>query len=161
LLHACERVWRDERRAGWDRGECPVCAAWPTLAEARGLERERRLRCGRCGSDWWIEWLRCPYCGARDHTALGALAPEATRETRKLETCARCHAYVKTLTTLVPIPPADLMLEDLATVDLDIVALCHGYRRPEPPMLDLHLVPRATRLRGWPRLFGSAPGSRS
>src|SRR5262249_44003220 len=29
----------------WETGSCPVCAAWPTLAELRGLERARWLRC--------------------------------------------------------------------------------------------------------------------
>jgi FdhE protein len=128
LLQACGRRWSSHVAATWDHGYCPICGAWPALAEARGLERERRLRCTRCGGDWRTEWLRCPFCGTRDHLELGALAPEATVETRKAETCAACRRYVKTVTTLKPTPPDEVAIQDLATVDLDLAALGHGYQ---------------------------------
>ena len=51
LLQAVGRRWADHLPAAWSRGCCPLCGAWPTLAEARGIERSRRLRCARCGSD--------------------------------------------------------------------------------------------------------------
>jgi len=127
LLQACARRWTAQIPATWTHGYCPICGAWPAFAEARGLERARRLRCARCGADWWIEWLRCPHCGVRDHTRLGALVPEGTGERRKVETCAGCRHYVKTLTTLTPTPAADVAVEDLATLDLDLVALAQGY----------------------------------
>ena len=58
----------------WDRGYCPVCGAWPALAELVGAEKRRVLRCGRCGT-WW-SWLvlLCPYCGNDDHRTLGTLS---------------------------------------------------------------------------------------
>ena len=127
LLQACARRWSSRVSGGWDHGYCPICGAWPALAEARGLEGERRLRCTRCGGDWRTEWLRCPYCGNRDHLKLGALVCEATAETRKAETCAECRRYVKTVTTLTATPARDVPIQDLATVDLDVGALAHGY----------------------------------
>jgi len=127
LLQACARRWTSRIPATWAHGYCPICGAWPAFAEARGLERARRLRCARCGADWWNEWLRCPYCGVRDHTRLGTLVPEAAGERRTVETCTVCRHYVKTLTTLTPTPAADVAVEDLATLDLDLVALAQGY----------------------------------
>jgi len=127
LLHACARRWTSRIPATWTHGFCPICGAWPAFAEARGLERARRLRCARCGADWWIEWLRCPHCGVRDHTCLGALVPEAAGERRRVETCTVCRHYVKTLTTLTATPAADVAVEDLASLDLDLVALAQGY----------------------------------
>jgi FdhE protein len=143
LLMACRRAAGVV--AGWDRGSCPVCGAWPTLAELRGLEGERRLRCGRCASDWRLEWLTCPFCGARDHADLGALVPDGDGR-RRVETCRRCLGYLKTLTTLAATPDAELALEDLATVDLDVAALDQGYRRPEAPghRLDTRVVAAAS-----------------
>jgi FdhE protein len=128
LLHACARRWSSLVTARWDHGYCPICGAWPALAEARGLERERRLRCTRCGGDWRTERLRCPFCGNRDHLRLGAFVPEATVETYKAETCAACHRYVKTVTTLTATPAPDVAIQDLATVDLDMGALARGYQ---------------------------------
>ena len=128
LLHACARRWSSRVGAGWNRGYCPICGAWPVLAEARGLERERRLRCARCAGDWPTEWLRCPFCGNRDHLTLGALAPEGELESRRAETCASCRRYVKTVATLTATPAADVAIQDLATIDLDVGALAHGYQ---------------------------------
>jgi FdhE protein len=130
LLRACAERLAEPGESGWTRGYCPVCGAWPLLAEARGLERARRLRCGRCAADWPSAWLTCPYCETVEHTRLGSLVPEATRETRKVDTCGLCHGYVKTITTLAPTPPDELGLIDLATVELDVAALEHGYARP-------------------------------
>jgi FdhE protein len=130
LLLACGRRWAGRVAPAWREGYCPVCGAWPVLAEARGVERSRRLRCGRCGADWAAEWLRCPYCGTRDHARLGALVPESGGDRRRVETCAACRGYLKTLTTLTGTPAGEVLLDDLATVDLDLVALGEGYRRP-------------------------------
>jgi FdhE protein len=141
ILHACRRR---VVRPAWPRGCCPVCGAWPTLAEARGLERTRHGRCAPCGSDWLMPWLQCPFCGNDDHTRLHALVPEATGEARKVEACAICHGYLKTLMTLSTAPPADVSVLDLATVDLDVAALSEGYTRPlraETP-LDARVIAR-------------------
>jgi FdhE protein len=133
-----------------EHGYCPICGAWPALAEARGLERERRLRCTRCGGDWRTEWLRCPYCGVRDHLQLGALAPEGAVETRKAETCAACRRYVKTVTTLAATPADEVALQDLATLELDLAALTHGYEGPQG--LGCAMNVRITARSRWPRL---------
>jgi len=133
LLHACRRAWQDRLPAGWRQGYCPVCSAWPTLAEARGLERSRRLRCARCGGDWRTDWLRCPYCDNADHARLGALVADAPLETRRVETCEACRGYVKSIATLRATPPDEVTLVDLDTVELDIAALEHGYARPDEP----------------------------
>src|SRR5262249_7288617 len=94
LLQAFARTWAARVPDHWNRGYCPVCGGWPALAEARGLEGSRRLRCGLCGSDWGADWLRCPFCGTDDHSRLGALVSEATGPTRKLDVCFACRAYL-------------------------------------------------------------------
>jgi FdhE protein len=150
LLHACGRRWAGHVPPGWDHGYCPICGAWPALAEARGLERERRLRCARCGGDWRTEWLRCPFCANRDHLRLGALVPEGSVETRKAETCAACRRYVKTVTTLQATPAAEVAIQDLATVDLDVGALASGYQAP--PGLGHPVRVRISARARWPRM---------
>jgi FdhE protein len=131
LLQACNRRLAASIAPGWTAGYCPVCGAWPALVEARGVERARRLRCGRCGGDWPSEPLRCPFCGTRDHTRLGVLVPASGGERRRVETCRACSGYVKVLATLTAAPPAEVLLEDLASIDLDLAALAEGYLRPE------------------------------
>ncbi|HKZ07416.1 MAG TPA: formate dehydrogenase accessory protein FdhE [Methylomirabilota bacterium] len=130
LLLACNRAWSPRIAPDWPHGYCPVCAAWPVLAEARGLERSRRLRCGRCGGDWRFDWLRCPFCACADHERLAALVPGRELDARRVEVCRACRGYVKTMTTLTATAAVEMSLRDLDTLDLDLVALERGFRRP-------------------------------
>src|SRR5205823_1122353 len=104
-----------------------------TLAELRGLSRERWLRCGRCGAGWRWPQQRCAFCATRDHRQLGYLAPEASRESRRAATCDACRGYLKTISTLGASPPAELAYQDLTTLELDVAALERDYARPEAP----------------------------
>jgi FdhE protein len=131
LLQACGRKLAPEVPSTWWEGYCPVCGAWPTLAEFRGLEHKRWLRCGRCGTGWEVSWLRCPFCDETNHENLGYLAPEEGEPTRKAEVCDRCKGYVKAEATVRPLRPWEVLLEDLTTVALDVAALDRGYHRPE------------------------------
>ena len=131
LLQSCGRLLEHRIPRSWMQGYCPICAAWPILAERRGLDRTRRLRCGRCGGEWQVQWLCCIYCGEREHEQLGSLVPEERGERLNVETCSSCLGYLKSVATLQGIPPFELLLQDLETVELDLVALDRGYRRPD------------------------------
>lgn len=114
----------------WPHGHCPVCGGGALLAELRGIDRARLLRCGRCGSAWSMPWLRCAHCGEADHEKLGTLVPEENGERMKIEVCASCGGYLKSIATLGTSSLVDLLLTDLETVDLDLAALDRGYWRP-------------------------------
>jgi FdhE protein len=133
VLHAAARVLSADASRVWQRGYCPVCGAWPSLVEMRGIERERRLRCGCCGADWPLPILRCAFCGEMDHHHLGSLLPEGEEQYRHIETCEQCHGYLKAVTTLGALSMAVLARQDLATVPLDLVAQERGYARPSRP----------------------------
>jgi FdhE protein len=131
LLQTCRQQLQRLLPQLWSESYCPICAAWPVLAERRGLDRSRRLRCGRCATDWEVEWLYCIYCGERDHRKLGTLLPEESGEMLKVETCDTCHGYLKSIASLQGFQPLELLLQDLETVELDLVALERGYHRPQ------------------------------
>ena len=149
ILQRCREAWQDRVPAAYMDAACPICGAWATLAEARGLDQRLCLRCGRCGAEWSAAVVRCAFCGTTDHAQLGALVRETPGDTRRVDTCAACRAYVKTITTLTSCSPADVRLHDLATVDLDVAALSEGYGRPPSPAhrLDVHVVAKAPRSR--------------
>ena len=139
----------------WDRGYCPVCGAWPALAELIGAEKRRVLRCGRCGT-WW-SWLvlLCPYCGNDDHRTLGSLMPEIVRSGpasparaephSRVDTCERCHGYLKSVATFSSVPTPRLAAEDAATVELDVGARAAGYTRPGTIDVEVAGIPRLVR----------------
>jgi FdhE protein len=130
LLHACAQRWRERIPSAWTHGYCPVCGAWPALAELRGLDRSRRLRCARCASDWPLPVLQCVYCGETNHDNLGTLTPEGESQTRRVEVCYTCKGYLKTFTTLRPMALRAIAMTDLASVDLDLIAQERAYARP-------------------------------
>lgn len=129
FLQACGRRLATPKT--WNEGYCPVCGAWPALAEMRGIERSRYLRCGRCGGEWPFHPLVCSYCGMKDHEQLVSLVPESGATARKVDACKRCLGYIKSFTTLQAAPAGRIMIDDLASVDLDLAAMGRGYRRAE------------------------------
>lgn len=145
VLGTCGRRARElVRQLEWRAGYCPVCGAWPALAELRGLERTRWLRCGRCASEWSYLHQECPFCGNADHHTLRYLAEEGKQDTQRVEVCERCRGYLKTFSTITAWSLGDLLLQDLMTVELDLVAIDREYRRPDPLgfRLDTRVVPR-------------------
>jgi FdhE protein len=113
--------------AVWDRGDCPTCGQAPLLAEFRGLDQSRHLRCGWCAASWEAARQWCPACGSRDHEALGYLAREGEEDRYRVATCDACKTGVKTLSTLSRLPPLMLLVADAATLHLDLAAADRGY----------------------------------
>ena len=140
FLQACNRRWASPLTESFTEGFCPICGSWPTLAEMRGIERSRYLRCGRCGSEWHSQILHCAYCGTTNHEHLASLVPETAASGGAIEACRRCHSYLKVFTKLQGSPPAEVMLHDLATVDFDVAALEQGYTRPVRPGRDIEIT---------------------
>ena len=133
FLHACNRRWASSISASWVEGYCPVCGSLPAFAEVRGIERNRYFRCGRCGGEWHARALYCPYCAMSDHDELVQLVPEKDGSNAVIDACQRCLGYVKTFSRLQGCSPGTVMLEDLASVDLDVAAIEHGFARPPGP----------------------------
>ncbi len=143
FLQACNRALARSVAVSWTEGYCPLCGAWPAFAEVRGIERSRYFRCGRCGSEWQAHCLFCPYCSMTDHKELASLVPEQNGAKSVIDACKRCLGYVKAFTKLQGSPPAKVMVDDLASVDLDIAALEHGCRRPEGLGYSLNVMVRS------------------
>lgn len=116
-----------DRWRGWTRGYCPVCGSWPALAEARG--GGHALRCSLCAASWTTDADRCPYCDAPG--GMGAAAPaDPDRPDRLLVLCQACRGYLKVLRVPAPLELPGLAVEDLASADLDRLALERGFHRP-------------------------------
>ena len=130
LLQACGRRWSGSNSPVWGEGYCQICGSWPSFAEMRGVDRSRFHRCARCGGEWYAQILQCVYCRTTEHAELVALVPEKAGGKGSLDACRRCRGYVKVFTRLQGCAPSAVMLDDLASVDLDVAALEAGYTRP-------------------------------
>jgi FdhE protein len=112
---------------GWHRRFCLVCGSWPLLAELRGLDQTRILRCGLCAAEWECARMLCPFCGCRDHERLGYFHTEGEESRYRVAFCEQCRGYVKTAFTLLALSPLQLLVTDAATLHLDLAAAHRGY----------------------------------
>src|SRR4051812_5819975 len=112
---------------GWNRGYCAACGSWPALAEVVG--GHRALRCSFCSSAWELDHYACIYCEESGEKFVTA-APDEERKDRRVEVCAGCGGYLKTvdLPELSPFPL--LSISDIESTDLDVAAMEHGDARP-------------------------------
>jgi FdhE protein len=114
----------------WEEGYCPLCGSFPKLGEFRGLEQTRFLRCGLCAAEWTFPRLRCPGCGNRDHRQLGYLSVEGEESKWRAATCEACRQYIKMIATLTSLSPLQLLVRDVATIHLDLLAADQGFTSP-------------------------------
>jgi FdhE protein len=120
----------------WGRGYCPVCGAWPGLAEQRGSQRQPWCRCVSCGTAWPAAPDACVYCGALPVLHLGVDADARYG----VDACERCQGYLKTARAFEPSPTELLALDDLASVHLDRLAQERGYAHPTTPGFAIELA---------------------
>lgn len=114
----------------WLKGICPVCGSLPHLSLLKEAEGKRFLLCSFCGHPWRSERLFCPFCGNKDQDSLHYFCAEG-EETYRIDACDKCHQYIKTIDAR-NIEIIDPVLEDLATLHLDLLAIKKGYKRPIP-----------------------------
>jgi FdhE protein len=114
----------------WEYGYCPTCGTWPLLAEARGLDQLRFLRCGLCGTAWEGGRFRCLYCGNQDHRSLGYFHVEGEEDRLRAATCDVCRGYVKVISTLSALSLPHLLIADLGSLHLDLAAADRGFFVP-------------------------------
>ncbi len=108
--------------AAWNRGYCPVCGSWPSLARVRGAGRD--LTCSFCGVTWRFERRECPYCEAPGPA--GPVFGVPGFEAERVGVCRRCNHY---LAELDGNAFADLNPEVAALVvaPLELLARQHGH----------------------------------
>ncbi len=127
-LHA----WRSElaplvEGVEWEKDYCFVCGADANFAELTGEQLSKRVRCSRCGADWSVRRLMCIHCGSEDHRTLSYLYPDGERDQHRVEVCDLCKGHLKVITAFAPTPPEQLLVQDLSTLYLDMMAHQHGY----------------------------------
>lgn len=114
----------------WGKGCCPICGSNPHLNLLKGEEGKRFLLCAFCGYQWRIDRMTCPFCMNPKQGSLHYFYGEG-EEAYRIDTCDQCHQYIKTIDTR-RMDLIDPVLEDLATLHLDLLATQKGYRRAVP-----------------------------
>ena len=116
---------------------CPVCDGAPVVAALReeGHGARRVLICGLCASEWSFQRVQCPSCEEGRFDALPVYTADGTEHVR-VDACDTCRTYIKTV-DLTKDGLAVPLVDDLATLPLDLWARDRGYHRLYPNLLRL------------------------
>jgi FdhE protein len=116
---------------------CPVCNEWPQASALRGEGDggKRWLVCSLCCGEWEFRRVLCPACGEEDKDQLPVFLNDSFEHAR-VEACDRCRSYIKSI-DLTKDGLAVPVVDDLATVSLDLWAQEAGYHKLQPNILGL------------------------
>ena len=114
---------------------CPVCGCKPQAAVLRpeGDGGKRFLLCSFCLTEWEFRRILCPMCNEEDHRKLPRYSAEELDAVR-VEACDTCHCYLKSIDLTVD-GLAVPLVDEVATVPLDLWAVEHGYQKVAPNLM--------------------------
>ena len=116
---------------------CPLCAGKPQVGVLRqeGDGAKRSLICSLCAHEWDYRRLVCPICGEEDVHKLAIYFADGIAHVR-VEACDSCRHYIKTV-DLTKDGHAVPVVDELATMPLNLWASEHGYTKSETNLLGL------------------------
>jgi FdhE protein len=108
---------------------CPFCSRRPGVGVLRPLGDggQRSLVCSFCLGEWEFRRIVCPGCGEEDHAKLPVYTAEEFEHVR-VECCDSCRQYIKTV-DLTRNGLADPVVDEIASIPLDLWAQEHGYAK--------------------------------
>jgi len=121
--------------AGAGPSICPRCGARPQNAVLRpeGDGGKRFLLCSLCLTEWEFRRILCAVCGEEDYQKLPRYTAEEHNSVR-VEACDTCHFYLKSIDMTID-GLAVPLVDEVASVPLDLWAAEHGYKKAEPNLM--------------------------
>jgi formate dehydrogenase accessory protein FdhE len=116
---------------------CPVCDDRPVAAVLREAAHgaKRSFVCGFCLTEWSAPRIGCAGCAERTFEQLAVYRAEEFAGAR-VDACETCHTYLKTI-DMTRDGKAVPVVDDIATLTLDVWAREHGYTRLRANLLRL------------------------
>jgi formate dehydrogenase accessory protein FdhE len=108
---------------------CPLCSSKPIVGVLRsqGDGAKKSLICMLCAHEWAFRRIYCPACGEEGEPQMAYYsAPEIAHV--RVDVCDTCHTYLKSI-DLTKMGLAVPVVDELATLPLDIWAREHGYEK--------------------------------
>jgi formate dehydrogenase accessory protein FdhE len=108
---------------------CPLCGGKPIVGVLRpeGDGAKKFLVCMLCAHEWAFRRIYCPACGEEREPQMAYYsAPEIAHV--RVDVCDTCHTYLKSI-DLTKTGLAVPVVDELATIPLDLWAREHGYEK--------------------------------
>jgi formate dehydrogenase maturation protein FdhE len=114
---------------------CPLCGGKPIVGILRpeGDGAKKSLVCMLCAHEWAFRRIYCPACGEEREPQMAYYsAPEIAHV--RVDVCDTCHTYLKSI-DLTKTGLAVPVVDELATIPLDLWAREHGYEKLQVNLL--------------------------
>lgn len=108
---------------------CPLCGGKPIVGVLRpeGDGAKKSLLCMLCAHEWAFRRIYCPACGEERESQMAYYAAPEIAHVR-VDVCDTCHTYLKSI-DLTKTGLAVPVVDELATIPLDLWAREHGYEK--------------------------------
>jgi formate dehydrogenase maturation protein FdhE len=108
---------------------CPLCGSMPIVAVLRreGDGAKKSLICMLCAHEWNFRRIYCPACGEEREPQMAFYSTQKIAHVR-VDVCDTCHTYLKSI-DLTKTGLAVPVVDELATIPLDLWAREHGYQK--------------------------------
>jgi len=114
------------REFAWEKGYCPICGEFPSIALIEEEGGKRFLHCSSCGQDWRFTRVVCPYCEKEASKEMDYFYVEnKTQESAFV--CDKCKKYLVTLYRAGRLHARDLDISAISLVHLDMIMQDKGY----------------------------------
>jgi len=128
---------RGDVQAAPESPTCPFCGSWPVAGVLRGEGdgAKRWLLCATCSTEWPFRRVLCWNCTEENKDKL-PIYSAAEFPAVRVDACDTCHVYFKSV-DLTKDGHAVPMVDEIATVALDIWAEEHGYGKLQQNLLGM------------------------
>lgn len=110
----------------WEKGYCPVCGEFPSIALIEEEGGKRFLHCSSCGMDWRFTRVICPYCEKEAQQGMDYFYVE-NRTQESAFVCDKCKRYLITLYRAGHLLARDMDISAISLVHLDMIMQDKGY----------------------------------
>ncbi len=113
----------------WEYGICPICGAPPLIGQLATREGAQMCVCSFCRHSYRVKRMQCPFCLEENPEKLRTFS---TREEPAflVRACDTCSCYLKVVDFRESGRAALPVIEDLASLTMDVLAEKEGFRRP-------------------------------
>jgi len=110
----------------WEKGYCPICGEFPSIALIEEEGGKRFLHCSSCGQEWRFTRVVCPFCEKEAQQEMDYFYVE-TKTQESAFVCDKCKKYLVTLYRAGRLHARDMDISAISLVHLDMIMQEKGY----------------------------------
>jgi len=110
----------------WEKGYCPICGEFPSIALIEEEGGKRFLHCSACGYYWRFTRISCPYCEKEARQGMEYFYVENKKQESAF-VCDQCKKYLVTLYRAGQIFARDMDVSAISLIHMDLLMQNKGY----------------------------------